>query len=81
MLSSRFFGQVDCVLKEFLMPVMLEKQRVQINQSVYYDIFRITKWQHLIKVRIHISRSCLNLRIDGRFMVNFMTNISIFFIS
>ena len=27
MLSSRFFSQVDCVLKKFLMLVMLRKQR------------------------------------------------------
>lgn len=78
MLSSRFFGQVDCVLKEFLTPVMLGKQRAQMNQSVCYDVFRITEWQHLIEVRIYISRSCLNLRIDGGFMVDFTTNISIF---
>ena len=44
MLNSRFFGQIDCVLKEFLMFVMLEKQRAQINQSICYDIFWITEW-------------------------------------
>ncbi len=26
-LNSRFFGQVDYVLKEFLIPIILEKQR------------------------------------------------------
>jgi len=51
MLNTRFFGQMDTLIKEFLTPVMLGKQRSQMNQSVCYDVFRITKWQHLLEVR------------------------------
>ena len=37
-LNERFFVQVDNILKKFLTPVMLGKQRAQMNQSVCYDI-------------------------------------------
>ncbi|PKK57138.1 hypothetical protein RhiirC2_798608 [Rhizophagus irregularis] len=50
MLNTRFFGSVDNVMKAFLTPIMLGKQRSQMNQSVYYDINRITEWQNLIDV-------------------------------
>ncbi|CAB4475156.1 unnamed protein product [Rhizophagus irregularis] len=39
-------------MKAFLTPVMLGKQRSQMNQSVCYDINRITEWQNLIDVEI-----------------------------
>jgi len=50
MLNARFFGSVDDIMKDFLTPVTLGKQRSQINQSVCYDINRITEWQSLIDV-------------------------------
>jgi hypothetical protein len=50
MLNTRFFGPVDDVMKAFLTPVMLGKQRSQMNQSVCYDINRITEWQDLMNV-------------------------------
>jgi len=50
MLNTRFFGFVDNVMKTFLTPVMLGKQRSQMNQSVCYDINQITEWQNLIDV-------------------------------
>ena len=50
MLNTRFFGPVDNIIKNFLTPVMLEKQRSQMNQSVYYNINQITEWHHLIEV-------------------------------
>ncbi|PKC55963.1 hypothetical protein RhiirA1_474747 [Rhizophagus irregularis] len=37
MLNTRFFGQMDAVIKDFLTLVMLGKQRSQMNQSVCYD--------------------------------------------
>jgi len=49
MLNTRFFGQVDDIIKEFLTPVMLGKQRSQMNKSVCYDVIRIKEWQHLIQ--------------------------------
>ncbi|CAB4407633.1 unnamed protein product [Rhizophagus irregularis] len=52
MLNTRFFGSVDNVMKAFLTPIMLGKQRSQMNQSVCYDINRITEWQNLIDVEI-----------------------------
>ncbi|CAB4485613.1 unnamed protein product [Rhizophagus irregularis] len=52
MLNTRFFGSVDNVMKVFLTPIMLGKQRSQMNQSVCYDINRITEWQNLIDVEI-----------------------------
>ncbi|CAB4418449.1 unnamed protein product [Rhizophagus irregularis] len=46
MLNMRFFGQMDAVIKDFLMPVMLAgKQQSQMNQSVYYDANQIIEWQ------------------------------------
>jgi hypothetical protein len=50
MLNTRFFGPVDDVMKAFLTPVMLRKQRSEMNQSVCYDINRITEWQNLMDV-------------------------------
>jgi len=52
MLNTRFFGQIDAVIKDFLTPVMLGKQRTQMNQSVCYDVTRINNWQYLIEVSI-----------------------------
>ena len=43
-LNTRFFSQVDIIIKSYLTPVMLEKQRSQMNQSVYYDVSRIMEW-------------------------------------
>ncbi|RHZ49583.1 hypothetical protein Glove_519g62 [Diversispora epigaea] len=48
MLNTRFFSQIDILIKEYLTPVMLGKQRSQINQSVCYDVFQITEWQYLL---------------------------------
>ncbi|RHZ49584.1 hypothetical protein Glove_519g63 [Diversispora epigaea] len=48
MLNTRFFGQIDILIKEYLTLVMFGKQRSQMNQSVCYDVFRITEWQHLL---------------------------------
>ncbi|CAG8711906.1 12359_t:CDS:2, partial [Cetraspora pellucida] len=33
MLNERFFGQVDNIIKSFLIPIILRKQRSQMNQS------------------------------------------------
>ena len=55
MLNTRFFNWVDAVLKEFLTPVMLGKQRSQMNQSVCYDINQIMEWHHLIEVRFEVE--------------------------
>jgi hypothetical protein len=49
MLNTRFFSQMDAVIKEFLTPVILGKQRSQMNQSVVYDANRIIEWQQLIE--------------------------------
>ena len=51
MLNARFFSKVDAIIKEFLTPVMLGKQRSQMNQSVCYDIKQVTEWYHLMEVR------------------------------
>ena len=50
MLNTRFFGRIDAIIKEFLTPVILGKQKAQMNQSVCYDINRIIDWQNLINV-------------------------------
>jgi hypothetical protein len=50
MLNERFFSQMDAVIKNFLTPVILGKQRSQMNESVCYDTNRITEFQHLIEV-------------------------------
>ena len=44
MLNTRFFGQVDDIIKTFLTSVMLGKQRSQMNQSVCYNVNQITEW-------------------------------------
>jgi hypothetical protein len=49
MLNTRFFGQMDAVIKDFLTPVMLGKQRSQMNQSVCYDANRVIEWQQLME--------------------------------
>ena len=55
MLNTRFFSQVDAIIKEFLTPTMLGKQRSQMNQSVCYDISQITDWRHLMEVGNHFE--------------------------
>jgi hypothetical protein len=50
MLNTRFFGLVDNIMKAFLTPVMLGKQRSQMNESVCYDVNRISEWQNLLDV-------------------------------
>jgi hypothetical protein len=52
MLNSRFFGQVDDMIKRYLTPLMLGKQRSQINESVCYDVFLISQWEDIIQVCI-----------------------------
>jgi hypothetical protein len=52
MLNTRFFSRIDAIIKEILTPVMLGKQRAQMNQSVCYDINHITEWSRLIEVKI-----------------------------
>ncbi|CAB4395879.1 unnamed protein product [Rhizophagus irregularis] len=58
MLNTRFFGSVDNVMKAFLTPIMLGKQRSQMNQSVEIDNEEISNgireqeqdvWQILFK--------------------------------
>ena len=44
MLGARFFSRLDAVIKDFLTPVMLGKQRSQMNQSVCFDAIQITDW-------------------------------------
>ena len=51
MLNTRFFSQVDVIIKELLTPIMLGKQRSQMNQFVCYDIKQITEWHHLMEVK------------------------------
>ena len=60
MLNTRFFYQIDTILKDFLTPVLLGKQRSQMNQSVCYDVTRITDWQRLIEV---------SYKLDGYYMI------------
>ena len=50
MMNTRFFGPIDAIIKDFLTPVMLGKQRSQMNESVCYDANQITEWQQLIEV-------------------------------
>jgi hypothetical protein len=50
MFNTRFFGTVDNIMKAFLTPVMLGKQRSEMNKSVCYDINLTTEWQNLISV-------------------------------
>ena len=52
MLNTRFFSRVDAIIKEFLTPVMLGKQRSQMIQSVCYDVDRVAEWRHLIEVSL-----------------------------
>ncbi|PKY45593.1 hypothetical protein RhiirA4_460218 [Rhizophagus irregularis] len=37
MLNTRFFGPIDTIIKDFLIPIMLGKQRSQMNQSAETD--------------------------------------------
>ncbi len=57
---------------------------IQIDCNIYIlqptCVKLLSTWQHLIEIRIYISRSCLNSKIDSGFIVDFTTNISIFFI-
>jgi hypothetical protein len=43
MLNTRFFGKMDVLIKDFLTPVMLGKQRSQMNQSVCYDANQVVE--------------------------------------
>jgi hypothetical protein len=50
MLCNRLFGRVDDIIKQYLTPIMLGKQRLEMNQSVCYDINRIMDWHQLLEV-------------------------------
>jgi len=50
MLHNRFFGQADDINSRYLTPIMLGKQRMQMNQSVCYDSNHIIDWQQLLVV-------------------------------
>jgi MULE transposase domain/FAR1 DNA-binding domain len=60
MLNTRFFSQMDAVIKDFLTPIMLGKQRSQMNESVCYDANQIIEWQQLIEAS-SFFRFCLNV--------------------
>ncbi|PKC58238.1 hypothetical protein RhiirA1_400795 [Rhizophagus irregularis] len=62
MLNTRFFSQVDAIIKEFLTPTMLGKQRSQMNQSVCYDISQITDWCHLMEIEIDNKEISIEIR-------------------
>ena len=49
-LHKRFFGWTDDIIKQYLTPIILGKQRSQMNQLVYYDINQIMDWQQLLEV-------------------------------
>ncbi|CAG8722528.1 15363_t:CDS:2 [Cetraspora pellucida] len=42
-------NQVDNILKKFLTPIMLGKQRDQMNASVCYDVIQVYNWHSLIE--------------------------------
>ena len=60
MLNTRFFCRIDTILKDFLTSVLIGKQRSQMNQSVCYDVTRITDWQRLIEV---------SYKLEGYYMI------------
>ncbi|CAB4490448.1 unnamed protein product [Rhizophagus irregularis] len=62
MLNTRFFSQVDVIIKEFLTPTMLGKQRSQMNQSVCYDISQITDWRHLMEIETDNEEISIRIR-------------------
>ncbi|CAB4430669.1 unnamed protein product [Rhizophagus irregularis] len=62
MLNTRFFSQVDVIIKEFLTPTMLRKQRSQMNQSVCYDISQITDWRHLMEIETDNEEISIGIR-------------------
>ncbi|CAB4395984.1 unnamed protein product [Rhizophagus irregularis] len=62
MLNTRFFSQVDDIIKEFLTPTMLKKQRGQMNQSVCYDISQITDWRHLMEIETDNEEISIGIR-------------------
>ncbi|GBB92514.1 hypothetical protein RclHR1_20190001 [Rhizophagus clarus] len=62
MLNERFFSRVDAIIKKFLTPVMLGKQRSQMNQSVCYDINQITEWHHLIEMKTDNEEISVGIR-------------------
>ena len=50
MLHNRFFRQADNIISQYLTPIMLGKQQMQMNQSVCYNSNRIMDWQQLLVV-------------------------------
>ncbi|CAB4444471.1 unnamed protein product [Rhizophagus irregularis] len=62
MLNTRFFSQVDVIIKEFLTPTMLGKQRSQMNQSVCYNISQITDWRHLMEIETDNEEISIGIR-------------------
>ncbi|PKY33189.1 hypothetical protein RhiirB3_451914 [Rhizophagus irregularis] len=60
--AVKFFSQVDVIIKEFLTPTMLGKQRSQMNQSVCYDISQITDWRHLMEIETDNEEISIRIR-------------------
>ncbi|PKB93373.1 hypothetical protein RhiirA5_441467 [Rhizophagus irregularis] len=48
-IMDKYFSNLDKILREYLTPQILQKQRDQIVQSLYYDIVLIKDWQPLLE--------------------------------
>jgi hypothetical protein len=71
MLHNRFFGQADDIIKRYLTPIMLGKQRLQMNQSLCYDIKRVMDWQQLLEVSRQFSNHFFFLYLALRLNIDF----------
>uniref|UniRef100_U9STA6 MULE transposase domain-containing protein n=1 Tax=Rhizophagus irregularis (strain DAOM 181602 / DAOM 197198 / MUCL 43194) TaxID=747089 RepID=U9STA6_RHIID len=60
--NDEHFDQVNAIIKEFLTPTMLRKQRSQMNQSVCYDISQITDWHHLMEIETDNEEISIGIR-------------------
>ncbi|UZO19412.1 uncharacterized protein OCT59_010708 [Rhizophagus irregularis] len=49
-IMDEYFPNLDKILREYLTPQILQKQRDQMAQSLYYDTVLIKDWQPLLEM-------------------------------
>ena len=50
-IMDEYFPELDMILRKYLTPQLLQKQRDQMAQSLCYDVILIDDWLSLLEVR------------------------------
>ena len=59
-IMNEYFPDLDKILKEYLTPQILQKQRDQMAQSLCYDTVLIENWLPLLEVSLNLLLTIVN---------------------